>query len=150
MRSSILGTAAFVACAATIGACVDLAPVAYEPPVESDASTLDAPADAVDLDALVPQCGMCLSTGACASAYAKCAADSKCANFAACMTPSACWGSSLTDLTHLSPCLLKCSIGAGITGTADPSALVVQNILLCAQDPAAGCGVPCAGASTEQ
>jgi hypothetical protein len=113
-------------------ACVDLSPVPFDNTSQWDASP---PADAATVsDAAIAACGACL-TSTCASELAMCTANAECAKFVACMTPAACWGSSLTDLSHLPPCLLNCGKTAGFSSYADPGSIASVPLLECAQDP---------------
>jgi hypothetical protein len=120
--------------------CLDLSPLPYSPPA-ADASIGDAPVD-VNLDALAAACRQCLSSGPCASSLSACDKDMSCATFAECMTSSVCWASSLTDLAHLSPCVIACATDAGITSQNSPTAVLIAPLFTCAQDPAR-CGNAC-------
>ena len=119
-------------------ACVDLSSPTYRDPsaASPDASVADAVSDVASrADALAAECRECLSGPACASVYDPCAANASCLTFATCATDSSCWSSSLTDLTHISPCLVTCSGKAGITSMNDPGAVLVGPVYGCAQDP---------------
>ncbi len=117
--------------------CVDLSPVAFEAP-EGGASDAhdEAPLDGPSADALAAECTTCLSTGPCSAALTACNADAECAKFAACMSASLCWAASLTDLANLSPCLVTCATGAGITSQNSPAAVLISPVYTCAQNPA--------------
>jgi hypothetical protein len=127
-------------------ACVDLSSPTYRDPSAAappDASVADAVSDVGNrADALVAECRQCLTGPACASVYDPCTTNATCTTFATCVTDTSCWASSLTDLTHLSPCLVQCSIKAGITSMNDPATAFIGPLYGCAQDPMK-CGSLC-------
>lgn len=134
-------------------ACLDLSSPAYRDPYASspdasDASVVDAARDAIsdvanNADALAAACNQCLANGACSSFYTPCTANKECASLAMCLTDTSCWSSSLTDLTHLSPCLIQCAVKAGISSQSDPASLLISPLNDCARDPSK-CGRECA------
>jgi hypothetical protein len=121
--------------AAFAGACLDLSPVPYEGPEGGvfDGSVADVVFD-VSADAPAGACTQCLRTG-CKAAETACEQNTKCSKFAACMSAMLCWGSSLTDLTNLTPCLTTCGVSAGLTSQADPASALITPVLACAHDP---------------
>jgi hypothetical protein len=135
-----------IAAACLVAGCLDLSPLPYAAPYAGADASAGGLADAGDRDAQVGECRQCLSAGPCASPYTACQADPKCGTFADCMTASLCWGSSLTDLAHLSPCVLNCAASAGIYSQNDPSAAAVSNVFTCVQDPTK-CASVCIGGS---
>jgi hypothetical protein len=145
-RTSVFSCAVLAVCVSS--GCVDLSPLPFSEPDAADASAGDAPLDVANLDALVAGCRQCLSSGPCAPALNACDTDMTCAAFADCMTSSLCWASSLTDLMHLTPCLVNCATTGGITSQNSPGALLIGPLFTCAQDPAR-CGNECAP-STDQ
>jgi hypothetical protein len=131
--------------AALAGACLDLSPVPYEGPEGGvkDGSVADVVFEVGSADAN-DECTRCLASG-CRSAETACEQNTKCAKFAACMDATRCWGSSLTDLTNLAPCLVQCGVSSGILGQSDPAATLISPVLACAQDPNV-CAAACLGA----
>jgi hypothetical protein len=127
--ASVLVSAAFT------GACLDLSPLPYQGPEGGvfDGSVADVVFD-VSPDAPGGACAQCLRSG-CKAAETACEQNTKCSKFAACMSVMLCWGSSLTDLTNLSPCLATCGVSAGLTSQADPASALITPLLACAQDP---------------
>jgi hypothetical protein len=147
--------ASMLVAAAFAGACLDLSPLPYEGPVGGGVPDVSVPdvgldvsrADAlVGADALGGACPQCLKIK-CASAEKACEKSVECSKFSACMNATQCWGSSVTNLTNLSPCLLQCATAGNVTGQDDPVAALIAPLISCAQDPA-DCAGACLG--TEQ
>jgi len=137
--------ACVLACGVLMGACLDLSPVPYEAPDSGslDGSLVSVVSDAGGPDAPGAACGQCLKT-TCAQMESACGMNTKCSTLAICLTATLCWGSSLTDLTNLSPCVVQCAISSGVVGQNDPASVLVSPLFACAQDPsrcASACGV---------
>ena len=142
-RASGVVLAATLATVASAGACVDLSPLDYAGPeggLPEAATIADTGADGQGA-----VCDMCFEAQpTCAKNWKACQADKICVKFAACMAQMSCWSASIADLMNLSPCLVSCSLGAGVTSQNSPTAVIISPLLICAQDPLR-CGPVCAG-----
>jgi len=125
------------------GGCVDLSPLNYTAPEGgiSDA----APLDAIEGDGRAVACDTCFAAQpTCSATWRACESDKVCNKFAACMSQMSCWNASITDLMNLTPCLVSCSLSAGVTSQNSPAATLISPLFTCAQDPLR-CGPVCAG-----
>jgi hypothetical protein len=139
---SAIRSAVVVVVALATGACVELSPLDYAAPEAgiSDAAPLDAPTG----DGRAVACDTCFAAQpTCSTQWSACEADKICSKFAACMSQMSCWNSSITDLMNLSPCIVTCSLSAGITSQNSPAAALISPLFTCAQDPLR-CGPVCA------
>lgn len=124
------------------GACVDLSPLDYAAPEAgiADAALLDV----AEGDGRAVACDTCFAAQpTCSANWRACEADAICNKFAACMSQMSCWNASITDLMNLSPCLVTCSLSAGVTSQNSPAAVLISPLFTCAQDPLR-CGPVCA------
>jgi hypothetical protein len=142
-RASGVVLAAILATVASAGACVDLSPLDYAGPEGGlpEAATIGDTGGGAQ-GAL---CDMCFEAQpTCSMSWKACQADKSCVKFAACMSQTSCWGASINDLMNLSPCVISCSLGAGVTSQNSPTAVIISPLFTCAQDPLR-CGPACAG-----
>jgi hypothetical protein len=131
-------------CGVFLGACLDLSPVPYEAPDSGalDGSLANVVSDAGGAEAGAA-CTQCFESK-CAAAESACQKNTKCATLSMCLTASVCWGSSLTNLTNLSPCVVQCAISSNVVGQGDPASVLVSALFGCAENPtlcASACGV---------
>jgi hypothetical protein len=143
--TALRSIACVLVCAIPVGACLDLSPVPYEGPDSGsfDGSLVSVVSDGGGPDAPGVACEPCFKTK-CASAESACEQNAKCATLSTCLTGAVCWGSSLTNLSNLPPCLVQCAISSGVLGQDDPASVLAGALFSCADDPsrcASACGV---------
>jgi hypothetical protein len=128
MKSSFL--ARWCAVAALLAGCVDTSSIDYQS--AADAGTL--PEEAGVDSGRIARCRACMNDGGCASETATCNGVTSCKAFSNCLLDRDCVGYDLTNLAHLPPCVLECSVASGAETTDPVFIQAITPFILCAHD----------------